>query len=56
LLDATRDIVFYAASLHPYFEHHPLLGDVLSFALHEDENETDIGFNAYTYWRVDETL
>lgn len=56
LLDATSDIVFYAASLHTYFEDHYLEGDVLSFALHEDENETDIGFNAYAYWRVDETV
>jgi UDP-N-acetylmuramyl pentapeptide synthase len=42
--------------LHTYFEHHELAWDVLSFALHEDENDTDIGFNAYTYRRVDEAV
>lgn len=56
LLDATHDVVFYAATLQQYFEHHPLGGDVLSFALHEDENDTDIGFNAYQYRRINEEL
>lgn len=56
LLDSARDVVFYAASLQEYFAQHILGGDVLSFALHEDENETDIGFNAYQYRRVDEQV
>jgi UDP-N-acetylmuramyl pentapeptide synthase len=42
LLDATRDVVFYGYPLHELIENRQFTADVLSFALHEDENETDI--------------
>jgi UDP-N-acetylmuramyl pentapeptide synthase len=34
LLETARDVVFYAASLHPYIDACVLKADVLSFALH----------------------
>jgi UDP-N-acetylmuramyl pentapeptide synthase len=56
LIDAARDVVFYGASLSSYIENHITNADMLSFAFHEDQNDTDIGFNAYVYWRVDEQI
>lgn len=55
LIAATRDVAFYGAWLQSRFddkEH----WDILSFALHEDQNDTDIWFNAYVYRRLDESI
>lgn len=56
LLDATRDVAFYWFSLHALIENHSLSSDVLSFTLHEDQNDTDIWFNAYRLRREDESV
>lgn len=56
LLYSARDLVLWAYPLATYFTDQTFTSDVLSFALHEDENETDIWFNSYTQWRVDEAF
>ncbi len=55
LIAAARDVAFYGASLDTRFESMDHT-DILSFALHEDQNDTNIWFNAYTYRRVDESV
>jgi UDP-N-acetylmuramoyl-tripeptide--D-alanyl-D-alanine ligase len=47
LIDAARDVVFYGATLSSYIDNHVTSADMLSFAFHEDQNDTDIWFNAY---------
>jgi UDP-N-acetylmuramoyl-tripeptide--D-alanyl-D-alanine ligase len=56
LLEATRDVAFYWFPLQSLIENHPIEVDLLSFALHEDQNDTDIGFNAYKLRRDDEKI
>lgn len=58
LIDAARDVAFYASSLEEYVHNRDsyIDRDLLSFALHEDENTTDIWFNAYMYRRIDEHM
>ena len=56
LLHATQDVAFYGYELTDRIEQESFACDVLSFATHEDHNTTDIGFNAFTYWRQDEQI
>ena len=42
LLEATLDVAFYGYALQSRIENHPLTADLLSFALHEDENDANI--------------
>lgn len=55
LIATARDVTFYAYELSSRMESLSQ-GDMLSFALHEDQNATDVWFNAYSYRRNDEQI